>query len=102
MKENSTYVPINKQTRTKLKIIKRELFYDKLIHILVSERNWNSIIIAQMIYINHYFNCHRDRITHSAYIRVKTKWIKIGEYHSIWIQDDEEIRTITCKCDKCQ
>ena len=37
-----------------------------------------------MTYINHHFKCQfRDCVTHSAYIRIKKKWVKIGEYHSL-------------------
>ena len=37
-----------------------------------------------MTYVNHHFKCQfRDCVTHSAYIRIKKKWVKIGEYNSL-------------------
>ena len=38
MLENYAYIPLSELTRTKLKLLKRELSYDQFINKLVSER----------------------------------------------------------------
>ena len=44
MTQASAYIPIEEDTRKKLKLLKRELSYDAFINILVSGRNWDTAI----------------------------------------------------------